>query len=118
MKRRNDIILILVLLAGIVSLFIYVFLRDNSGDAPYVNIFYEDKVLKSVPLEKNDRIVVKGDISEMVIIIKNGRVHVEESGCEGQNCVREGEISYFFQWICCAPNKIYIRIGRKVNVDS
>ena len=118
MKRRNDIILILFILAGIVSLFIFVFLWNESGDIPYVNIYHQDKVLYSVPLEKNDTIVVQGDVSEMTIVIKNGRAHVKESGCDNQICVHEGEKSNYNEMITCLPNKIYIRIGKKVNVSS
>ena len=118
MKRRNDIILILIILAGIVSLFIFVFMRNSYGDVPYINIYHQDKVLYSVPLEKNDRITVEGDISKMVIVIKNGRVHVEESGCDNQICVHEGEKSSLNEMITCLPNKIYIRIGKRIDVNS
>jgi len=118
LKRRNDIILISILIIGIISLFIFFVMRNNNGDVPYVNIYHEDKLLYSVPLEKNDNIVVKGDISEMTIIITNGYVHVEESGCDNQICVHEGNKHYMNEMITCLPNKIYIRIGSKQDVNS
>ena len=118
MKRRNDIILILILIAGIVSLFIFNFFRQENTDIPYVNIYYEDKILYSVPLEQNKEIKIKGAISDMVIVIKNGKVHVEESGCDNQICVHEGEKYHVNETITCLPNKIYIKIGSKQNVTS
>lgn len=118
LKRRNDIILITILLAGIIFLFVYLFIIRNSSDTPYVNIYHEDKILYSVPLSKNDEIIVKGDISEMTIIIKNGHVHVEKSGCDNQICVNEGEKGNYNEMITCLPNKIYIRIGSKQDVNS
>ncbi len=118
LKRSNDIILITLLLAGIIALFVFFFVRNNNGDAPYVNIYKEDKILYSVPLEKNDTIEVTGDVSKMVIVIKNGRVHVEYSGCDNQICVHEGEKSEFNEMITCLPNKIYIRIGSKIDVKG
>lgn len=118
LKRRNDIILIIILLAGIIALFVFSFVRNNSDGVPYVNIYKEDKILYSVPLEKNDVIEVDGEISNMVIVIKNGRVHVEYSGCDNQICVHEGEKSHENEMITCLPNKIYIRIGSKVDVKG
>ena len=118
MKRRNDIILIGILIIGIVSLFIFNLFRENNTDLPYVNIYHEDKILYSVPLEQNKEIVVNGDISEMTIIIKNGKVWVKESGCENQICVHEGEKSHMNDTITCLPNKIYIKIGSKQDVTS
>ena len=118
MKRRNDIILIGILILGIVSLFIFNYFRQENTDLPYVNIYHGDKIVYSVPLEKNDEIRVNGDISEVVIVIKNGRVSVKESGCDNQICVHEGEKSHVNDTITCLPNRIYIRIGSKQNVTS
>ena len=118
MKRRNDIILIIILIIGIVSLFIFNLFRQNNTDLPYVNIYYEDKILYSVPLEQNKEIVVTGAVSEMTIVIKNGKVSVRTSGCSNQICVHEGEKSHMNDTITCLPNKIYIKIGSKQNVTS
>lgn len=118
MKRRNDIILIGILILGIVSLFIFNFFRQNNTDIPYVNIYSEDKLLYSVPLEQNREIVVNGAESKMTIVIKNGRVSVKESGCSNQICVHEGEKYHYNDTITCLPNKIYIKIGSKQNVTS
>ena len=118
LKRRNDIILIALVLAGIVALFIMFFIRRENGDMLYVNIYHEDKVLYSVPLERNDEIEVTGSVSKMKIIIKNGKVHVDYSGCDNQICVHEGEKYHENDMITCLPNKIYIRIGSKIDVTA
>ncbi len=118
MKRRNDIILIIFLMASIVALFVFFFIRMSSTETPYVNIYHNEELLYSVPLEKNDTIEVNGDVSKMKIIIKNGKVHVDYSGCDNQICVHEGEKSHFNDVITCLPNRIYIRIGSKENVSS
>lgn len=118
MKRRNDIILITLLLAGIVALFIMFFVRKESGNQLYVNIYHKEELLYSLPLEKNDKVIVEGDVSEMIIVIKNGRVHVDYSGCDNQICVHEGEKNQEYDVITCLPNRIYIRIGSKLDVNS
>lgn len=118
MRRVNDIILIIALLFGIAALFVLFFIRQNSGDMLYVNIYHKDELLYSVPLEKNDNIEINGDVSKMIIIIKNGKVHVEYSGCDNQICVHEGEKNHENDMITCLPNKVYIRIGSKLDVNS
>ena len=118
MKRRNDIILIIFLMASIVALFVFFFIRMNSDEVPYVNIYHKEELLYSVPLEKNDTIEVTGDVSKMIIVIKNGKVHVDYSECYNQVCVNDGEKSHINDVIVCLPNKIYIRIGSKQDVSS
>ncbi|MBR6072216.1 MAG: NusG domain II-containing protein [Acholeplasmatales bacterium] len=118
MKRVNDIILIIALLFGIAALFIVFFVRQESGEMLYVNIYHKEDLLYSVPLEKNDTIEINGDVSKMIIIIKNGKVHVDYSGCDSQTCVHEGEKNHEHDVITCLPNKVYIRIGSKLDVNS
>lgn len=118
LKRRNDIILIAFILAGIIALFVFFFIRRGSGNNLYVNIYHEDKILYSLPLDKNEKIEINGDVSKMIIIIKNGKVHVDYSGCDNQICVHEGEKSYENEMITCLPNKVYIRIGSKIDVTG
>ena len=118
LKRRNDIILIAFILTGIIALFVFFFVRVNSDEIPYVNIYHGDELLYSVPLEKNDKIEIDGDVSKMVIVIQNGKVHVDYSGCDNQICIHEGEKSYINEMITCLPNKVYIRIGSKQYVNS
>ena len=46
----------------------------------------------------------------MIIIVNEGKIHVEYSGCSNQICVNEGEKEYENEVITCLPNHIIIKI--------
>ncbi|MCR5647883.1 MAG: NusG domain II-containing protein, partial [Acholeplasmatales bacterium] len=76
-KIRNDIILIIVLAALIVSSFIWWFLSSaDESNRLYVNIYYDEKLLYSTPLDENNEYVVKGKIGDVHIVIEDGYVSV------------------------------------------
>lgn len=117
MRRiRNDIILIISLVIITVGLFIWWGISRNSKDGLYVNIYYEDELLYSVPLNQDDEIIVQGKISDVKIIIKDSYVWISESDCPDHFCINEGKKNKTEDTITCLPNLVYLKIGeRKVN---
>ena len=116
-KIRNDIILIIVLAALIVSSFIWWFL--SSVDEPnrlYVNIYYDEKLLYSTPLDENNEYVVKGKIGDVHIVIEDGYVSVVKADCPNHICVEEGKKNKNNDTITCLPNLVYVKIGGHIDV--
>ena len=137
-KIRNDIILIITLGVLIVGGIIF-WIIAGQGDTSdlYVNIYTRDAayasetydlddfkmpsdgiILYSVPLMEDKDIHLEGKVSEMEIVIKNGKVKVKESGCTGQDCVKMGSISKKYSAIICIPNLIYVTIGEQVIIHD
>ena len=116
-KIRNDIILIIVLAALIVSSFIWWFL--SSVDEPnrlYVHIYYDEKLLYSTPLDENNEYVVKGKIGDVHILIEDGYVSVVEADCPNHICVEEGKKNKNNDTITCLHNLVYVKIGGHIDV--
>jgi len=116
-RLRNDIILIIVIAALIISSFVWWFL--SSVDEPnklYVNIYYDEQLLYSTPLEENHEYEVQGKIGKVHIVIKDGYVSIVESDCPNHICVEEGKKNKNNDTITCLPNLVYVKIGGHVDV--
>lgn len=108
MKKRNDLILIgVILVISLVSLLVFFLTRSNGKKAI---IYYDGEVIKEVNLNKDQEFEVEGLISNVLISIKDGRIAIIESGCSNKICINTGYIEYSNENIVCLPNKISIVI--------
>ena len=106
-KLRNDIILIVSIVILLVSVCLIIFFTSKKGK--YAEVRKDDKVIMKIPLDEDKEYIVEGKISEVKIVVKNGGVHVEESGCPDKVCIKMGTISKTNDRpIFCAPNEILI----------
>ncbi|MCD6176219.1 MAG: NusG domain II-containing protein [Candidatus Cloacimonetes bacterium] len=100
-----DIILIFFLLS--ITVFMLVLIKDNIS-AKQVEISYHNKLVASVPLDK-DRII---DLDEGIVVeIKDGKVRIKESTCKNNYCVKQGWSNRFP--IICIPNEVSVVIKSK-----
>lgn len=118
-KIRNDIILIsIVILFIIASIFVIWPLKwiNNSEEKDlYVNIYKEDELLYSIPLDENKEIDVNGKIGNVHIVILDGYVYVSDADCPNHICIKEGKKNKNNDTITCLPNMVYIKIGVKID---
>ena len=114
-KIRNDIILICIVLALIITSFILMFTLRKK-DNLYVNIYKESNIIYSIPIKEDKVIELDGYESHMIIEIKNESVRVKESGCHNQICVNVGFIKNFGETITCMPNLVFVKIGDKIDI--
>ena len=111
-KIRNDIILIISIAILIIGSFVWWIIANiDSPDRLYVNIYHDEELLYSVPLDEDKEIEVKGSIGILHIVIEDGYVFVEEADCPNHICVKEGKINKNNETITCIPNLVYIKIG-------
>ena len=108
MKRRNDIILIISIL--LISLILFFFFSFNKAKGRIAYIYHNEEIIMRLDLNIDKEVKVTGDISDMIIIVNEGKIHVEYSGCSNQICVNEGEKEYENEVITCLPNHIIIKI--------
>lgn len=110
--KRNDSILIFGLLAFCL-LFLLFSIIFSSKDDLVANVYYDDEIILTVSLDKDNSYKVNGSLSEMIIIVQDKKIKVLESDCKDHICVNQGFIFRENQTITCLPNKIFIKIEKK-----
>lgn len=107
-KIKYEIILIASVFLILIILAVLVFINTDKGAKAV--IYLGDEVIKEVYLDEDQEFIIQGKISEMTIVVSDGKIKVLESGCSNQICVNDGFISYDTQMITCLPNEVYIKI--------
>lgn len=110
--KRNDFILIFGLLAFCL-LFLLFSIIFSSKDDLVANVYYDDEIILTVSLDKDNSYKVNGSLSEMIIIVQDKKIKVLESDCKDHICVNQGFIFRENQTITCLPNKILIKLEKK-----
>ena len=110
--KRNDSILIFGLLAFCL-LFLLFSIIFSSKDDLVANVYYDDEIILTVSLDKDNSYKVNGSLSEMIIIVQDKKIKVLESDCKDHICVNQGFIFRENQTITCLPNKIFIKLEKK-----
>lgn len=100
----------LILIVSIIVLSIILFISLNpSENGTYVEIYHNNQLIATYPLDEN--IIINLDIDgEVTIIINAGYVSVAENDCANKICVKTPPIGKSGQKIICAPKKILIII--------
>lgn len=107
-KHKIEIIIVAVLLLiSILGILIF-FMASHKGKKAI--IYHNDEIILEVDLSVDKDYYVKGNISEMIIIVRDDKLWVSYSGCENQICVNSKSISQTNESITCLPNKIFIKI--------
>ena len=107
---KFDLILIsLILLLSIAGIIYFNRARFQRSTGKYtVMIYQQDKLLASVPLDKNNCLDILD--KRMQVEIKDNRARMDRSDCPQHICVNTGWIQYSGQTIVCVPNKIIVEI--------
>lgn len=111
-QKKNDLILIIVLLT--ISLVSFLFLKLNKKEGAYAIIGIDGEEVARLPLSVNTTY----DLGTNIIEVKDGFVFMAYANCPDQICVHEGKIQTSDRLIVCLPNKITVSIiGDKGEVD-
>lgn len=109
-RKRNDIILIFILLliGGVLLLTTQLGQFEQTGG--YVRIEVNNQLYDNYLLNKNQTIHLHENDIDIVIEITNGQVNVTSANCRDQVCVKHPSISKDNEQIICLPNKVVIEI--------
>lgn len=111
--NKKDVLLIFIVL--IISL-LFIF-KPNNNNNKYALVYYEDKVILKVKLDKHEKYRVKGYLGEVVIETDIGKVRVSEETSKYHLCSKQGYVSNGIP-IVCLPNKIIIKIEEESELDA
>lgn len=118
MKRRDWLIIALVLA---VSLLLFV-LRPKATDDPqttaYLRITAPDQSFELVPLTGDQEIeVLQADGSRNVVQVFDGGFRMKESNCKNQDCIHQGDVTLenmdsraLANQIICLPHKVVLEL--------
>lgn len=118
-KNRRDILFIVILIVLIVSLFLVRKCIYNSEEQN-VEITQDGVILYVLSINENQTITLDNEFGYNVIQIKDGKVYMETSDCNGQDCIRQGRIDREGASVICLPHKLMISVrgGNNAHIDS
>lgn len=111
--KKNDIILIGIILLISVSAFGVLKFIQSQNEADSMVIIKDDGVIvKTFPFtERTEEVFYFDDGAEInVVVIKDGIVTVSEANCRDQICVKSQSISRSGEIIVCLPHKFTVEI--------
>lgn len=114
--KKNDFVLIGIIILLAVSILGYHFLKDRDGDA-FVVITVDGKAYGTYDLSADQTVDINGTNT---LVIKDGTADMQDAGCPDKLCVHQKAISRDGESIICLPNKIVVTIegGKKSELDG
>ena len=110
MKKKDIILVIVVLLIAGVSYSMMHFMR--SGEGHFAQVSVDGKVQGTYSLDKDRTIEIKSSKGKNILIIKDGKVEMKEADCPDKYCVKQGKIKNVGETIVCLPHKVVVEIEK------
>jgi len=118
MFKKNDLILIAVIVLICIGILAYMNLSKKEGSK--VEITVNGEVYDTLTLQEDTEYTVYGDNGEYnTFIIQEGYVNMIDASCPDRLCVKQNEIHFNHQTITCLPNKVVLEVigGEESEVD-
>lgn len=94
-----------------VSIMLWYFLKPSQGNVVEVRV--SGKVIGTYPLNENQKIAIEGKGNgENILIIKDGKVRMEEADCPDKICMKNRGISRVSESIICLPHEVVVEIKK------
>ena len=106
-KKRNDVLLILTVVAVALIAFILWMLLRPSGQ--FVRVSVDGSEIASYSLSKNAEYSIDV-LGHNTLVIQDGSAYISEADCPDHLCIKQGRISSGGQSIVCLPNKVVVEI--------
>ena len=112
--NKDDLKLVSILLI-MASIFLIGFKLIEKKENKKAIVYYENKEVLIIDLNENKNYVVDGFNGEVNIVVKDGKIKVDEEKSPLHLCSKQGYISSTYETIVCLPNKITIKIEANDN---
>lgn len=107
--NKSDIKLVCILLTVSLIGILGFKLFSKSGNSAFV--YHDGNLVLTIDLSVDKEYVVVGDLGDVVIVVRAGKIKVEEETSPLHLCSKQGFVSDNNESIVCLPNKIVINIG-------
>lgn len=121
--NKHDIFVGSFLLVLVVSLVISL-ISLRSSDDHYVYVKYDGQIVHQMDLHKDEVFTLHQDDEkykdlhgDFEITVKDGKVSITKNVCPENFCKHLGAIDSKGYSLICAPNKVVVEIGEKVELD-
>ncbi|WMJ85695.1 NusG domain II-containing protein [Anaerocolumna sp. MB42-C2] len=117
--KRNDIILIIIILVFAAAGLLFMNFTKKDGDMVVVKV--DGKVYKELPLNKDTTFEITGVRGgRNLLVIKDGHADVVDATCPDKLCVNQRQIDKDGETIVCLPNKVVVEIesSKESDVDA
>ena len=119
MIKKADIILFIIILA--VGLVITVLPFTGTVSDPQVKVTVDGETYGIYSLSEDRTVDIVQETPDgtltNILVIEDGKCHMESASCRNQICVNHGAISGRGQVIVCLPNKVVVEIVGGGDVD-
>ncbi len=109
MKKREGILIGIILAAALAGFLIIVSAGHKTGSTAVISVNGEE--YGRYALNQETRIVLDTDWGHNVLTVSGKGIYMEEADCPDQICVRQGEISMELETIVCLPHRIVVEIS-------
>lgn len=113
--NKYDVLLIIFLVLFSLSFF-FIF-KDSDGTKEAI-VYFSNKEILRVDLNKNAEYVVDGAAGEVVIEVIENKIRVKKETSPNNICSKMGFISASYETLVCLPNKIVIKISAVDELDA
>ena len=108
MKKKDFILIFIILLIVVVSFGINHFTNAKSGKQ--IEIYVDNELYKTYDIDDEDEIKIESEEGYNVVKIHNHGAQITEASCQDKVCIHEGFITKPSESIVCLPNKVHIKI--------
>ena len=110
--NKSDIKLVVFLLIISIIGIICFKLFSKKGDVAY--IYHDGNLVLTIDLGIDNDYVVNGDLGDVFIVVRGGKIKVEDETSPLHLCSLQGFIGSGSESIVCLPNKVVINIGNSL----
>lgn len=108
---KAEIIFYILIAFVTVAVLLWYCIKPSQGNMVEVRV--SGKVVGTYPLNINKTVTIEGKGNgKNVLIIRNGKVKIEEADCPDETCVKKGEVYRVSESIICLPNEVVVEIRR------
>ncbi len=118
LHRRNDIILIAVLLLLVIISGMYLFLFRASGDTVKVTIDGKHYATYSLSEDRIEDIYTNNNKQHNRLVISNGKAHIETATCPDKICAEHRAIFRDGESIVCLPNRVIVSVIKSDDANT
>lgn len=116
LTTKEKIIYIIIFTITIIIFSFYAYARffQKSG-ASLVVIKQNGKIVKTLPIEENGEFIIKSELGQNKVTIKNGSVRVTNADCQDKICVKTAPLTRdnaTTSVIVCLPHKLIISLEK------
>ena len=107
--KKNDLILIGILIIGFLAILGIILVTDKKGAQVVVSV--DSLEVERFPIDEDIVYEINGyEGGKNTLIIKDGEAYVVDSSCPDHLCENMGKISKVGQSVICLPNRVTVEI--------